>query len=417
MGIRINKLLVSLTFLAFCLGLSAGDAKADSWAPPSTETRESADGRFRFTVEPSPIDSSLEFFREELEAEKEERAVERTPPMGLLEQRQDDGSWRPVWAGPLVNVVAPVSFLIANDGRHVVTFDNWHSVGHGENVIVIYADSGALVRSLSLGELLPQDYIDDLPHSVSSLRWKAGAELSSDSKHLLLDVLVPSLERDGENAVRFSIALDNGFVTPPPATKWQAALEASDTVGRARRAREEARKTYLREPLPAPTSCDTGDWHEYMGEAYHRLTPDWLDMPVAATKILFAPDNSRHKTSVGWLVEAIAEETEFGGDVLIASPCHSDALVAAMREALAPIGSGDLGDTTFYISADLALRAQLEPLIGPSGAKVNWLTPAVAIPQRLERIPGSAEEQAAQEEMQRRQERELEDMLGELGDE
>jgi hypothetical protein len=35
--------------------------------------------------------------------------------------------------------VAPVRALVSNGGEHVVTFDNWHSGGFRDNVVVIYA--------------------------------------------------------------------------------------------------------------------------------------------------------------------------------------------------------------------------------------------------------------------------------------
>lgn len=41
---------------------------------------------------------------------------------GILERKDDSGRWTEVWDKPLTNEVAPVSVLIANDGRYVVTY-------------------------------------------------------------------------------------------------------------------------------------------------------------------------------------------------------------------------------------------------------------------------------------------------------
>lgn len=87
--------LVSLCMAA--VGLLFGQvALADSWALPETETVLSANGQFRFTVTPSEIGSKLDYFREEVEAEKSGKQVERPAPLGLLERRNPLGKWQPV---------------------------------------------------------------------------------------------------------------------------------------------------------------------------------------------------------------------------------------------------------------------------------------------------------------------------------
>lgn len=409
----LRMMLVSLAFAALSVAIVPSIARADSWAPPSTQTEVSADGQYRFTVTPSPINSALDYFREEMEAVDEGAEIERTPPMGLLERRQAGGSWVPVWVAPLVNVVAPASFLVSNTGR-VVSFDNWHSVGHGENVIAIYDPAGSLVRAMPLTALLPQDYIDALPHTVSSLRWRESSAFDETGGRLILGILVPSIDRDAAATVRFAIKLADGTITRPDESAWQAALAATDEVRSAREAADAVRLAYLRDPLRAPEGCDGRVWHGYLREAFFRLTPDWLDMPTTATDVLLAPDHPKFESSAGWLVEGIADELESPGDMAIAAPCSGPALVDTMHKAFAKIPPGGLSDTTLYISADAKLRADLEPIVGPSGALVHWLDPMLAIPQRPERIPGSSEEAAARAEMQHRQAEEMSEMMEEL---
>jgi len=405
--------LAALAFFLCLLAFVPGWARADSWAPPSTETIKSANRAYSFTVEPSPLESALAYYRDEVEAAKEGRTVVRPAPMGVLTRRGTDGKWETIWAGPLVNSVAPASMIVSNQGD-VVTFDNWGSIGHGEHVIVLYSPSGKLVRTMPLIALLPQDYIDALPHSVSSLQWRKSAAFSDVGSVLLLDVLVPSAGGEPDETVRFGIALADGAITSPAPAQWSAALAVRDSVKRRDAETREARLTYLREPLTAPGNCDGGDWHAYLEEAHFRLTPNWLDVPVAATNVLFAPDNPRFGESIGWLVEAIGDEKDFPGEVAIASPCHDAALLSAMRKAFDRVKPGALSQTILYVSAGQSVREQLEAIIKASGARVFWLDPATAIPQRLERMPGSAEEAAAQEERERRQSAEMEAMLDEM---
>lgn len=176
---------------AIGLVFGAGDARADSWAMPEPETTASANGEFRFTVTPAPIGSQLEYFREEVKAENNGKPVERPAPLGLFERRDAKGQWEPVWASPLANPVAPVTVLVADDGRHVVTFDNWHSVGHGTHVIVIYGPDGGPVRSLALTDLVPEDYMMALPRSVSSIYWSKDEGFSADGASVVISVIVP----------------------------------------------------------------------------------------------------------------------------------------------------------------------------------------------------------------------------------
>ena len=78
---------------------------------------------------------------------------------------------RVLWAQPLSNAVAPVEALVSDTGRYVVTFDNWHSLGYGPNVVVIYGAEGQLLRSFSLEDLLSEAELRLVFRTVSSRWW------------------------------------------------------------------------------------------------------------------------------------------------------------------------------------------------------------------------------------------------------
>ncbi len=406
--VRIPCLALALAAAAL---VATAPALADSWAMPRTATVESLGGRYRLTVEPAPIESQLAYFTEELEAEREGRTVERAAPLAMLERRNATGTYEPVWAKPLVNQIAPVELMIAPDGNRIVTFDNWHSIGHGENVIVIYDGAGDLVRSMPLSALLPEDYIEALPHTVSSLSWRLGERFSDDGRRLLLDVVIPSTDRE---TVERAIDLHDGSVIEAEGARWDYALASARVRTTAMREQEAHRLAYLLEPLAVPATTAERDWHEYLREAFARLTPDFLDMPVAATKVLFAPSNNRFDQSVEWLVEAFRESVDFPGDIAVASPSSDKALVAALATASAAVPKGSLAGGTIYVSIAAEHRAEAERHVARTGAAFVWLDPARAIPQRPERIPGSAAKIAAEEEMSRRASEEIEDVLSEL---
>ena len=86
------------------------------------------------------------------------------------------------------NDVSPVSVLVSNSGAYVVTFDNWHHVGRGSNVVVIYGPKGKLVREMGLEDFLPREKVNALPISVSSTWWGHGHYLDEKMQCLVLRV-------------------------------------------------------------------------------------------------------------------------------------------------------------------------------------------------------------------------------------
>lgn len=168
-------------------------AHADSWMPPTKTTYLSQDKATRLVVTPRELRSPLAYFDDKVKGrEPAGQAVGETKrtAQGTLERREGR-RWVEVWKAPLANEVAPVSALVSNDGKHVVTFDDWHMVGLGTNAVAIYRSDGTRVRSLTLGDFLPGDYIEALPRSVSSLWWHGQDRIAADGRHVLLAVVVP----------------------------------------------------------------------------------------------------------------------------------------------------------------------------------------------------------------------------------
>jgi hypothetical protein len=373
----------------------AGPARADSWPPPMTKVTLSANGQFRFTVEPASRDHPSAHFAGELEAARTGTPAERPAPVGLLERRDPRGKWEPVWAGPLVNAIAPTQALVADDGRHVVTFDNWYGTGHADHVIVIYGPGGGLVRSLALTDLAPQDFIDALPHSVSSIMWREREGFTSNGGSVAIAVPVPGQEW-GETdpaTVTFTVALADGAVTLPPSGEWEAALSAAAEVAEAQRQAEAERIAYLTNPLTVPQGCREREWHAYLREAHARTSTSRGDSTW--TTVLLPRAHPRHRESVGWLRKEMLEDWEDNA-VSAASPCDPDGLVEAVSRIVRKVRPGRLANLTMFVAAPEAQFAAIARLLAPTGAKAVRFDPAAAIPQRPDRIPGAPEEAAAQ---------------------
>ncbi len=74
-----------------------------------------------------------------------------------------------IWNKPLVNKESPVNVIVADDGKSIVTFDNWHWIGRS-HTMVIYGQNGNIIRDYELKEISPFP-LDTYLHSISSVFW------------------------------------------------------------------------------------------------------------------------------------------------------------------------------------------------------------------------------------------------------
>lgn len=184
-----------LAFLAIALiALTPLKVKADSWALPGAEKYTSESGSYSFTVEPLPLDSQLSYFEEKSKGNADVGS-ESEYPKGRLASRSGDV----LWERKLVNEISPVSAQVSADGSYVVTFDNWHSVGYGSDVVVIYGHSGNLIRKLSLEDIVGAERASEFPRSVSSIWWSGDHRLESE-EILALSVVAKGSDPHGDDA-------------------------------------------------------------------------------------------------------------------------------------------------------------------------------------------------------------------------
>ena len=177
--------IVRVIFLLWITACITPPAQADSWAMPTKTQTLSANGHYRLTIVPRELESQLSYFedkvQDKLHAGQKAGAPEKQAN-GLLERKRSDGKWETVWHKPLDNDVAPASALVSGSGQYVDTFDNWHSAGYGDNVIVIYGADGTIARKFALVDILPAYYVAALPRSVSSIWWAGESHFSADGQ-------------------------------------------------------------------------------------------------------------------------------------------------------------------------------------------------------------------------------------------
>lgn len=145
----------------------AAPARADTWAEPKTVKVPSANGKYTALVVPRPLGR-----REAKDADKPiVHVYEGEPGAG--------GKWSTLWKVKLTNDVAPVETHLSNDSRLLVTLDEWHNVGGGENVVAFYAapaagggKEGRQLARYSLDQIMSRQEIQKVRMSVSSTWWR-----------------------------------------------------------------------------------------------------------------------------------------------------------------------------------------------------------------------------------------------------
>lgn len=168
---------------------------ADTWSSPDKRTVISANRQYAFTIIPSRSRTDtckgILYSLHKFSSEELTKLLRDTLP-AHIRSREDWGilysysnehldERRATWNKPLKNEQSPVDAIVTNSGQ-VVTFDDWHSVGYGPNVIVVYDTTGEVVYRDSLEGIVSSETILCFTHSISSIWWRKSFWLeNSDS--------------------------------------------------------------------------------------------------------------------------------------------------------------------------------------------------------------------------------------------
>jgi TonB family protein len=197
------KITTFMALIFVSIGAFVPIVNADSWAPPKKEKYYSHNKSFYLEVIPKQLESQLKYFEDKVEGKENAGATK-----GLKDNRakasfyirRADGGYSRKWDFPLVNEVSPVSALVSSKGDYVITFDNWHSVGYGDDVVVIYRSNGALIRKFGLEDILTEGDVETLPHSASSIWWGGKHYLDEANGLLVLKIVSKYKMPTGNNA-------------------------------------------------------------------------------------------------------------------------------------------------------------------------------------------------------------------------
>jgi hypothetical protein len=184
---KIVLIIISLIFL-FPVFLFA-----DSWLPPKTRYYYSTNKNYYFEVIPLLLDrpkSNDNYCKGTLY-----ESIKGTPD-------------KAVWTKQLMNDVSPSRVFVTNNGKYVITFDNWANVGYGNDVVVIYGKEGNLIKSFALEDIISShDFEEYVTYSISSRWWGANHYINEEE-----EILVLVLESKRESGVRKKAASKKVFI-------------------------------------------------------------------------------------------------------------------------------------------------------------------------------------------------------------
>jgi hypothetical protein len=293
----------------------------------------------------------------------------------------------------LLNEVAPVDVLVANDGRGIVTFDNWHSMGYGPNTIVVYDGQGNVVRAFGLEDVFPKWFVGAQAHSVSSIWWRGQPRISDDGSAAVVPIKLPNDEMstigsDGPT-LDLMFRLSDGEPVGLADQPWRMAMVQAATAARQMCRDEREQITKWNSPIAAPTEWIEPAWHEYLREIVYRSGPTLTEdeTPAVGTTVLRSPSALDYQPSVKWLREALTERTYIPDfDVrAIGSPDY-ERLTKEIEELAPKISVGRLKGVQLIVVVDDPHSARVRAALSRSGAKVRLVNPLEKFPQRPERM-------------------------------
>jgi hypothetical protein len=150
---------------------------ADVWDTPKTTRYFSQDSSYMVKVTPTQIPDKYWKWKSS-KTKKRQKFSPRDTTIVLCQAilfKIEKNDTLKIWQKNLINPIMPVNVIVANDGKSLVTFDNWGSMGYGLEAMVIYDEKGGLVKRYQLEEISPIP-INEFQLSISSIWWRCGVK-------------------------------------------------------------------------------------------------------------------------------------------------------------------------------------------------------------------------------------------------
>ncbi|OIP38423.1 MAG: hypothetical protein AUK47_11955 [Deltaproteobacteria bacterium CG2_30_63_29] len=181
--------LLSLGIAMMALLTFVGEAAADEWITPTTKEVRSVTGTYTLTVTPPRPGSPAPSY-----------------PIAILKGPEGETTFE------LKTPWMAVDLFVFDDGR-VLTLDQWHTLGLGDFVAVLYSVKGELLWKKTLEELLGEELAGQVPRSVSS-RWWRGVPAETELVVAVEGKLTLRITLWNED--RLELRIDDGSTTLVP---------------------------------------------------------------------------------------------------------------------------------------------------------------------------------------------------------
>ncbi len=192
-------------------------SQANTWGPAKERQYSSSNNSFLLRVVPINMVEEMQkiiskeqmdaYLRGKLSREQERRLKELNyKARAILLKKVGRQQFQKIWENKLVNQISPVKAIVSNNGKYVVTFDNWHAKGWGSDVVVIYGSKGQLIKKFSLKDFTTEEERKNFNRSVSSIHWGGQHRISENNKFVILNLL------SGLTNYKRKIQLSNGKV-------------------------------------------------------------------------------------------------------------------------------------------------------------------------------------------------------------
>lgn len=271
--------------------------------------------------------------------------------------------------------------LVTDDGKYVVTLDNWGSMGSGDDLVVIYGEHGERLNQFGIDRLLPPLYIRYLPRSVSSLRWRAGHSLVEPGGTLEIKVSAPRTARwRSERTATIHLDLASGQPSWPGHTSWLRMLATAAMLEMGRLEDWSVLRRQRRQPLAMPATPGTREWRAYADELLARVrrpNERIRAMVLVASNQGTAADNG-HEI---WMAIAKADTSRSysSAGLLLASP-NPERLMDVVTRALAAKAPGSLSGARILFVGSPDPDGRLAKAAQHSGAELRFINPREPYP-------------------------------------
>lgn len=160
-------------YLFLFIVISTNSALADYWGSPKIITTYSDNKEYMLMI--YPIKYPNNYFTAKYQRQLRKGIItDSIVPAHAVLYRISNSDTIEVWDKPLVNSQSPVNAIVANDGKSVITIDDWHNKGY-EHTFVIYGEDGELIKDFELKDITPFP-LDQYLHSISSIHWGGNVE-------------------------------------------------------------------------------------------------------------------------------------------------------------------------------------------------------------------------------------------------